>query len=65
MQEAIDKIQKVIEEIRHNGEHYAEFVQSNSELVISGLEMALEILQGMSSAQPEIIYCGGVQICVP
>lgn len=53
MQEAIDKIQKAIEEIRHNGEHHAEFVRSNGELVISGLEMALEILQNLLSAQPE------------
>ena len=57
MQEAIDKIQKAIDEIRQNGEHHAEFVRSNGELVISGLEMALEILQNLPSAQPEIIRC--------
>lgn len=47
---AINEIQKAIEEIRQNGEHHAEFVRSNGELVIAGLEMALDIL---NSAEPK------------
>ena len=45
---AINEIQKTIEEIRHKGEHHAEFVRSNGELVISGLEMALDILNSIN-----------------
>ena len=45
---AIKEIQKAIDEIRHNGEHHAEFVRSNGELVISGLEMALNILNSIN-----------------
>lgn len=41
---AINEIQSAIDEIRQNGEHHAEFVRSNGELVIAGLEMALDIL---------------------
>lgn len=49
-QAVINEIQKAIEEIRHNGERHAEFVRVNGELVIAGLEMALDIL---NSAEPK------------
>lgn len=43
--EAKEDIQKTIDETRENGRHHAQFVQSNGELMIAGMEMALDIVK--------------------
>ena len=41
----IAEIKQCISETREHGKHHAKFVQDNGELYISGLEMALSIIE--------------------
>lgn len=41
----IAEIKQCITETREHGKHHAKFVQDNGELYISGLEMALSIIE--------------------
>lgn len=41
----ITEIKQCITETREHGKHHAKFVQDNGELYISGLEMALSIIE--------------------
>lgn len=40
-----DEIQKTIDETRENGKYHAQFVRDNGELVIFGMEIALDIIE--------------------
>ena len=50
---AIDEIKKTIDEIEKNGGRHASFVRANGDMIISGLGIALNILQ----ASPPITCC--------
>lgn len=41
----MDDIQKTIDETRENGKYHAQFVRDNGELVIFGMEIALDIIE--------------------
>ena len=41
----IEEIKQCITETREHGKHHAKFVQDNGEIYISGLEMALSIIE--------------------
>ena len=41
----VDDIQKTIDETRENGKYHAQFVRDNGELVIFGMEIALDIIE--------------------
>lgn len=44
----MDDIQKTIDETRENGKYHAQFIRDNGELVIFGMEIALDIIEEYS-----------------
>lgn len=44
----VDDIQKTIDETRENGKYHAQFIRDNGELVIFGMEIALDIIEEYS-----------------
>ena len=47
--EAKEDIQRTIDETRENGKYHAQFIQDNGELMIFGMEIALDIIKEHSS----------------
>lgn len=43
--EAKEDIQRTIDETRENGKYHAQFIQDNGELMIFGMEIALDIIK--------------------
>ena len=41
----MDDIQKAIDEIRENGKYHAQPIRDNGELIIFGMEIALDIIE--------------------
>lgn len=50
----IAEIKQCITETREHGKHHAKFVQDNGELYISGLEMALSIIEDVKNEKDNI-----------
>ena len=50
----IAEIKQCISETREHGKHHAKFVQDNGELYISGLEMALSIIEDVKNEKANI-----------
>lgn len=50
----VDDIQKTIDEIRENGKYHAQFIRDNGELVIFGMEIALNIIEKYSEEGDEL-----------
>lgn len=50
----VDDIQKTIDETRENGRYHAQFIRDNGELVIFGMEIALDIIEKYSEEGDEL-----------
>lgn len=54
LKKIVDEIQKTIDETRENGKYHAQFIRDNGELIIFGMEIALDIIEKYSEEGDEL-----------